>query len=330
MAALTSGRGGSTVLSFVLRSRWLSPVVGAAVVAALAIRLGAAPFIAGARAVTGWSLAAAFSIALVTTICSAWRWTLVGRRLGVELELRRAVAMYYRAQFLNTTLPGGVLGDVHRGVQQGRDVGDVSRGVRSVVYERLAGQAVQLLITVIVLVVLPSPLPRAVTLGLAAGAWCLLVAAAVTLWLRRRGHQPGLVRTWSKVAASSAVAVAGYTAVFVLAARVAGVEISTARLLPLAMLVLAAMALPTNIGGWGPREGMAVWAFGLAGVGSSIGLTTATVYGVMTIVSCVPGGVVLVAGSMRKGRAARRRRLFDSVPQPGWAAVAEPKGGTGG
>ena len=48
------------------------------------------------------------SLAVVTTVCSAWRWRVVARGLGIRLSLRGAVAAYYRAQFLNTTLPGGV------------------------------------------------------------------------------------------------------------------------------------------------------------------------------------------------------------------------------
>ncbi|MGJ3561879.1 hypothetical protein ACR6C2_41015 [Streptomyces sp. INA 01156] len=28
------------------------------------------------------------------------------------------------------------------------------------------------------------------------------------------------------------------------------------------------MALPLNVGGWGPREGVAAWAFGAAGLGA--------------------------------------------------------------
>ena len=65
-------------------------------------------------------------------------------------------------------------------------------------------------------------------------------------------------------------------------------------LLPLALLVLAAAALP-NIGGWGPREGVAAWAFAAAGIGASLGVATGVVYGVMVFVASLPGAVVLLA-----------------------------------
>ena len=44
----------------------------------------------------------------------AGAWSRAG--CGVGLPLPSATAAYYRSQFLNTALPGGVLGDVHRGV----------------------------------------------------------------------------------------------------------------------------------------------------------------------------------------------------------------------
>src|SRR5437763_6349008 len=107
--------------------------------------------------VDGQALAEAAGIAVLTTACCAWRWKIVARGLHVDLSLRAAVAAYYRSVFLNVTLPGGIVGDVHRGVSHGRDVSDVGRALRSVAWERFAGQVVQVLLTVVVLLALPSP-----------------------------------------------------------------------------------------------------------------------------------------------------------------------------
>ena len=101
------------------------------------------------------STVAALDVAVPTTLACAWRWRLVARGVGVEVELGEAVVSCYRSQFLNSTLPGGVLGDLHRGVRHGRAVGDTGGGVRSVVWERTAGQVVQATITVAVLLHLP-------------------------------------------------------------------------------------------------------------------------------------------------------------------------------
>ena len=66
--------------------------------------------------------------------------------------------------------------------------------------------------------------------------------------------------------------VAGHVATFLIAARTAGSTASPAQLVPLALLVLLAMAVPANVGGWGPREGVAAWAFGAAGLGAAAGV----------------------------------------------------------
>ena len=47
--------------------------------------------------------------------------------------------------------------------------------------------------------------------------------------------------------------------------------------------------MPTNIAGWGPREGVAAWAFGVAGPGAGLGVATAVVFGVMVLVASLRG-----------------------------------------
>jgi len=298
---------------------------GAAILVLLLVRLGIGAFVAAFRRVDGWSLAAAAAVALLTTVCCAWRWSLVARGLGVDVPLPAAVAAYYRSQFLNATLPGGVLGDVHRAVRSGRDAGDVGRGIRAVAWERGAGQAVQVVLAAAALLLLPSP-DRA-GLPLAAGA--LLLAALVAglgvvllaRRMRRRGStrwgriattaladlRDGLLarRSWPGIVVASAVVVAGHVATFVVAARAAGTTLSLVRMLPLALLVLLAAALPTNIAGWGPREGAAAWAFSMAGLHAAEGVAVAVVYGVLVLVATLPGAAVLVAA-----RLPRERRRF--------------------
>jgi uncharacterized membrane protein YbhN (UPF0104 family) len=137
--------------------------VGAlAVLAVVVWWLVTGPFLAGLEAVDARALLAAAAIFFLTTVCSAWRWTVVSRGLGVPLSLPAAVAAYYRAVFLNLMLPTGIAGDVHRGGRHGREVDDVGRALRAVVWERAAGQVVQVALTVAVLLVLPSPVRSSV------------------------------------------------------------------------------------------------------------------------------------------------------------------------
>ena len=292
---------------------WARLAVAAATLAVLVWRVGTGPFLDGLRTVDAGALAAGAGIALLTTVCSAWRWRVVARGLGVDLPLGTAVAAYYRSMFLNVTLPGGVVGDVHRGISHGRDTRDVGRGLRAVAWERSAGQAVQLVLTVAVLLALPSPLRSATPLAAAA-----LLVAAVAVAFAARGRAPGgpsrrarwraaagrelrdgLLARWPAVALASALVVAGHTATFLIAARSAGVTEPLSELVPLALIVLAGAALP-NIGGWGPREGVTAWAFSAAGIGAAAGVATAVAYGVMVLVADLPGAAVL-AISRRDG-----------------------------
>jgi glycosyltransferase 2 family protein len=262
--------------------------------ALLVWRVGTGPFLDGLRTVDGQALAAASCLALLTTVCCAWRWKTVAHGLGNELRLGTAVAAYYRSIFLNLTLPGGIVGDVHRGI---------SHGLRAVAWERTAGQVVQIVLTVAVLFALPSPVRGAVPL-----AALVLLAAAAGVGLAMRGGRPGWARlrgdlrdgllarrAWPAVALASALVVAGHTVTFMVAAHTAGVTAPMSQMLPLALLVLLAAALP-NVGGWGPREGVTAWAFAAAGLGASSGVATAVVYGVMVFVASLPGAALLAAG----------------------------------
>jgi uncharacterized membrane protein YbhN (UPF0104 family) len=300
--------------------RWARLAAAAGTLAVLVWRLGTSPFLDGLRMVDATALAAASGLALLTTVCCAWRWRIVAGGLGLDLPLGRAVAAYYRSLFLNVTVPGGVVGDVHRGVSHGRDASDVARGLRAVGWERSAGQVVQIVLTVAVLLVLPSPvrttMPLVALAVLAAAAGIALAARlrpadGPSAWarLRRAGARElrdVLLRrrAWPAVALASALIVAGHVVTFMIAASTAGATASPSRMLPLALLVLLAGALP-NVGGWGPREGVTAWAFAAAGLGSSLGVTTAVVYGVMVFVSTLPGAAVLVAAWVRRGVRAR-------------------------
>lgn len=314
---------------------WARIAAGAAILAVLLERLGSEPFLRGLRIVHGWPLLAAVAITVGTTVCSAARWVLIARGLGVGLPLRAAIGYYYRSQFLNSALPGGVLGDVHRGLRQGRAAGDVGVGLRAVAWDRAAGQAVQAALAILVLLGFASPVRSVVPLTAGLGLVVLLTAAAALAWLPRRGSSR-LARAVRAARAdlrhglfnraggplillSSAVVVAGHASIFLIAARTAGTPGPLTGLLPLAVLVLLAMAVPLNVGGWGPREGVAAWAFGAAGFGMSQGVTTATVYGVMAFAATLPGAALLAVGWLRRmsdARAMRRRESAGGQPAP--------------
>jgi uncharacterized membrane protein YbhN (UPF0104 family) len=282
-------------------------------------RIGTGPFVAGFESVDARALGAAAAIGFVTTVCGAWRWTIVGRGLGLRMSLPSAVAAYYRALFLNLTLPTGIAGDVHRGVSHGRKAQDVGRGVKAVVWERGAGQVVQAVLMISLLLVLPSPVRSVMpfvaiaAIGLAGAvvlAGRMRVGGADSRWMRLRNTAVDDLRNGvlhrnalPAIVLASTVAVLGYALMFLVAARTVGVTAPISRLLPLALLATLAMVLP-SIAGWGPREGAAAWVFSAAGLGAAAGAATAVAYGVLVFVAFLPGAVVLVAGWLPRRRVA--------------------------
>ena len=297
-------------------------VAGSAVIFAVLIwRVGTGPFIDGVRTVDARVLAAAAGLGVLTTTCCAWRWKLVAGGLGVRLPLPAAVAAYYRSLFLNLTLPGGIVGDVHRGVSHGRDTNDVGRALRAVAWERLAGQVVQVVLTVVVLLMLPSPVHPympLVTVALVIAALPIALAVRArprsgrSAWGRIRSAAFGDIRhallarrAWLGIAVASALVVCGHALTFLIAAQTAGATAPALRMLPLALIVMLVMVVP-SVAGWGPREGGAAWLFGAAGLGADQGVATAVVYGFMALVASLPGAGVLVVSWSR--RTLNRRR----------------------
>lgn len=108
------------------------------------------------------------------------------------------------------------------------------------------------------------------------------------------------------VLACSLLGFASLMGTFVLAAVVVGTPAPLSQLLPLCAVGLVAMAVPINVGGWGPREVATAAAFAAAGLGAPTGLAVAVLYGVLSLVGCLPGAVVLVLEARAARRAASR------------------------
>ncbi|WP_035917006.1 lysylphosphatidylglycerol synthase domain-containing protein [Knoellia sinensis] len=288
----------------------MRPLGGAAILAALVAQLGGAAVIEALHAIEPGALVLGTALAAVTTVGAAWRWKVVAEHLRVGLPLSSATAACYRSQFLNLTLPGGVVGDVERGLRHGRRVDAMGRAVRAVVWERVSNQVVLAAFAVAALVV-ADPFdvtgPAAKVGLVAVGIVLLLIGGA---WAVRHDLSAPLAR----VLVASVVVVVGHVATFLIAARTVGVSVEPGRLVPLALVVLLLAGLPLSLAGWGPREGAAAWAFAATGATASQGLAVAVAYGVIVTVANLPGAVVLLLQ-------ARRSRIA-GLPSPATVEVS--------
>ena len=303
--------------------RILSAVV---VLAGIALTVGAGPFIHGVASISWPTIAAAVALTAVATVSAVWRWRTVAAGFGLELSWQGAIAAYYRSQFLNTVLPGGVVGDVHRAHRHGRRAGSLALAARAVATERIAGQLVQLALVAVALCVLGLS-SRLHALGwIVAGVGLLVVVAVGVIAAAQRGRRlirrelgylGGLFGDSARsirVVASSVLVVASHATLFIVACIASGVRAPLTELVALALIALTAGALPINIGGWGPREGAAASAFVAVGLGAGAGVAASTTFGVLATIAVLPGAVVLIVSRVAAARDVRRSTTVP--PQP--------------
>ncbi|WP_394551818.1 lysylphosphatidylglycerol synthase transmembrane domain-containing protein [Agromyces sp. MMS24-JH15] len=291
-------------------------LIGVGVLVAVIAQVGSEPFVHGVLSIDLPVVVVAVVLSAVATAAAAWRWSIIAGRLGVGVDFSRAVGMYYRSQFLNTVLPGGVIGDVQRAVTHGRDAGDVGQGARAVVIERTVGQLVQLALAVVVVAgfgfefegyLLAALGIVVVVIALAALVVGVLPASASGVRVRRALRREldelalgvGSPGASVRVVAASIVVVACHVATFGVAVAAIGSSVPPERVAALALVVLLAGSIPFNLGGWGPREGIAGWAFAVAGLGASAGVAAATLFGVLAMIAVAPGLVLAGASALR-------------------------------
>lgn len=289
----------------------VSIAAGIAIIAATAWVVGPGSFLRGITAISLPAILAALASAAVATAAAAWRWQIVAAGYGLPLGWRAAVLAYYRSQFLNAVLPAGVAGDVHRAWSHGRPHARVGVAARAVAVERICGQIVQIVLTFAIVLPLGfgSPLvPLAWGAGALAALPVLAVVIAVLLPRSRRvlRHEYGLLRpvlarplALLSIVLASVVVVSAHVGLFVLACVATGLPLEGGRLVAFALVVLAASAIPVNVGGWGPREAVAAAAFALVGLGASAGVAASTAFGVLALVSVAPGALVLLLAARR-------------------------------
>ena len=251
-----------------------------------------------------------FVVTFGQTVLSAWRWRYTAKRLGLNLSLRDAVREYYLAIFINQVCPGGIVGDLSRAWRHARTA-ETGPAVRAVILERLSGQMVMIVLSLGAVAALPEDVIGDVSYG-----WVLLVilslvtVVVMTVVRRRLSENESLVgkllhdarmAVCSREAlppqlVSSSIIVASYLVTFVIAARAIGSYTPLATLVPLIPIVLLAMLLPISIAGWGVREGVAALLWAAAGLSAVEGAAISATYGLLILISSLPGAGVLLVG----------------------------------
>jgi len=280
-------------------------VAGALILGLLVLRFGADPVVRGLRAADGRLLALGLVLNAVATACCAWRWRAVAAALEARIGFGPAYLSCFGAQFLNGTLPAGVLGDVQRALEHGQRVESRGRAARSVLWERTLGLATQVVVTVGLVGTVSTGLRPA---ALVAGVFAVGLAAVALCWRPVRSDLVAILRRPSTAAivVSTSLGVAACHAVVLVAVMAtAGVDLPPAQTAALALAVLLGSTVPTSIAGWGPREGTAAAAFAAVGLSAADGLSVSVTYGVVALVATLPGAVALAATRLAPARETR-------------------------
>lgn len=274
----------------------LQIAVAGALLAFLVHLFGTRAVTASGVAITPLTALGAITLGLIGATAQGLRWRAVAAGLGDHMSTRHAIARCLEAALLNATLPGGLAGDALRAARRGR-AGAGWDGLTSVVGERLCGTAVVVLAATAAVVRLGRP-DLAAGLGVVA-----VVVLAVAGWSMRRLP----ARTVAACLGWSVIGWLAFLGLFVLAhvslARADVVPpLAGTRVATLGAATLAGMSVPVNIAGWGPREGAASVAYELAGLDPSVGFTTSVAYGLLALVSTLPGLIPLLTSLLRARR----------------------------
>ena len=243
-------------------------------------------------------------LALLAVTAATWsmarRWQMSARALGIEISFAGALREYYLGQLVNSTLPGGVAGDMARALRLRHDAG-LTRAAQSVVAERLLGQMAMFAIVFAgftAALALPGgpdwPWPF---LALPAGIGACAVLAVIlsrtsgpagrfTQLITRLQRQPEMLL---HALVTPVCLIFGFYA----CARATGTLIPAAGWATLIPLILSAKLIPLSVSGWGWREGAAAALFPLIGASASAGGAAGGAYGAVVLIATFPAVPVL-------------------------------------
>lgn len=266
------------------------------------------------------SLLAALLLMTLSTVLAATRWRVITLETeGQAPGLLFFVRSIYRGAFLNQGLPTTLGGDTLRVVDLARALGSKREAFGTVLFDRVIGLSGLLVLNVLMLPLslnlFPLPLALAVA-GVSAGG---LVAIAVVLALPwdKLSHHHQILDLIAELNAfgrrvlahprgfllqcvlSVSVHLCSILAMFVLA-RQFGIAADLWTHLVIQPSVIIAATLPISLAGWGVREGSMAALFASIGVAAPAVMATSLTFGVITLLSTLPGLVFLIGKSTRR------------------------------
>lgn len=297
--------------------KWLPWVVKLALTAALFVYLaGKIDFAAAwaeAKEIDLGLLAAAAAVLLLQIPIGGFRWVAVIRAIRASFGVVEAAKIFWIGSFFNLALPSAVGGDAVRMWKSRRAGLPLAAAVNSVMLERVAT-----VFGLVVLVAATQPLLQARFQDLP-GSWVFPVLSVLgvvgILVLTVLDRLPATLHRWRVVRGLAILAhdarqtflrpgnaartlgwcVAGHlnlSVVVYLLAQGLDLPVTMVDCLVLVPPVILITTLPISIAGWGVRETAMVTAFGFIGVPEHSSLAMSILFGLIIVVTGLPGGLI--------------------------------------
>jgi len=293
--------------------RWGRIAVTIAAVAYLASRVDAADVLNAFRRLSLGAALTAISVIMAGLCCGMARWRLLLRAYGaIDIpSWPRTAHLYFVGHFYNTYAPGGVGGDVIRGVAGRKAFGDLdlasaTSGVAVVFIERIIGVSALLVLATVAYLIRPIPgienLGLWASLGLGAAAAALIgiaVAPRLARFLPEKLGKPlrALPRLYSIGPFLAAILlslvihfitiVAGHAIVHSLEPSVTFAQ--SAVVMP---LIGASAFFPFTVGGAGVREAAFAALYGTVGVPEASAYAASLSFWATQLLTAGVGGVI--------------------------------------
>ncbi|MBC7950872.1 MAG: flippase-like domain-containing protein [Rhodospirillaceae bacterium] len=251
----------------------------------------------------------------------AVRWGLVLRALSAAFHWAQTISVYYVGVFFSMVLPGAVGGDAVRMWFARKNGLSLGAAFNSVALERAVtvfGLVLLVCLTQPILMMRLPDLPGAWVFPMLLAICVLGILTLATLdKLPQSLHRWRLMRGLAVLAADTrklffhpgyslatlVVALLGHInlsmAVYVLAVGL-DLDIQALDCLVLVPPVILIITLPISIAGWGVRETAMVTAFSFVGIPDSSTLVLSILFGICTMVTALPGGLVFLLTGGRK------------------------------
>ena len=260
----------------------------------------------------GW-VALGFLLLTAQVVLVAARWREIATICGTTLAFNSAFQITFIATFFNQVLPSTVGGDGARIWLFARKGAGWASATYSVLIDRVVGLVVLAFIVIACLpytfTLVDDSVARAILLvigfGTVAGA-VLVVLTAVQFrqffnrWMLTRHLSSALyiIAAVCKSHRSATIVVACSVAVHLLTIAAAwscvkavAAPVSFAQVLFLIPPVVLISSMPVSIAGWGVRESSMIIAFAYAGLSQSDGLSVSILFGAVSFVVGVVGGI---------------------------------------